>query len=68
MAKNASEHVMAGLDPAIHENNPWIPGSSPGMTVESGAILPRTLPSGRSAQKGGYSPAAGFPPPASSAS
>jgi hypothetical protein len=24
---------MAGLDPAIHETNPWIPGSSPGMTV-----------------------------------
>ena len=24
--------VMAGLGPAIHEENPWIPGSSPGMT------------------------------------
>jgi len=23
---------MAGLGPAIHEENPWIPGSSPGMT------------------------------------
>jgi hypothetical protein len=31
--------VMAGLDPAIHGNSndrgrsPWMPGSSPGMTV-----------------------------------
>jgi hypothetical protein len=24
---------MAGLDPAIHEDAAWIPGTSPGMTA-----------------------------------
>ena len=24
--------VMTGRDPAIHEENPWLPGSRPGMT------------------------------------
>jgi len=28
--------VMAGLGPAIHETLPWIPGTSPGMTVLGG--------------------------------
>jgi hypothetical protein len=25
--------VMAGLDPAIHETNTWMPGTRSGMTV-----------------------------------
>src|SRR5437868_4840395 len=33
---------MTGLDPAIHEKrNPWIPGSSPGMTVADGGSCGR---------------------------
>jgi len=39
--------VMAGLDPAIHvlapsqQSKAWMPGSSPGMTVEKAAPLIR---------------------------
>jgi len=37
-----SAPVMAGLDPAIHVEpqvrKSWMPGSSPGMTVESVAM------------------------------
>src|SRR2546430_6257893 len=29
----STNDVMAGLVLAIHEENPWIPGSSPGMTI-----------------------------------
>jgi hypothetical protein len=34
--KTSRKHgVIAGLDPAIHLAKAWMPGSSPGMTIEA---------------------------------
>jgi hypothetical protein len=38
-AENALFTVMAGLVPAIHANNTWMRGTSPGMTVGVVAAL-----------------------------